>query len=342
MVEVPPTAATGGMRSWGMALIVGALIFATLVLVPYVQPSTATMRSPLHHLRAVALHLAPGEDSAPRSDRAGGTAQPANDSSSSGPQGRAHPSLLAPRQPEQRQPREKQERKEVQVQQEQQQKQQQQQQTKQQAMQEEAPPPPPLQPRQQHPPPQRPQPLPQPPPADEQLAAAKQEVKPPAIRMQPIVEPLEDPEKPQEPKTPPAVTSSAEDWKEGMAFHAPQSRCTVQPNGERWVGGAALQLGVCSGLTLLALIYLGVSQPLPGTRAVLCCPQPRSAMLHATATLMPLPSHLSSLPGRVEYDPAPVPASGMPFLFDTSGLPSRESTCGADIDKGRMLGRCFG
>jgi hypothetical protein len=37
-----------------------------------------------------------------------------------------------------------------------------------------------------------------------------------------------------------------------------------------------------------------------------------------------------------------VPASGMPFLFDTSGLPSRESTCGADIDKGRKPGRCFG
>ena len=57
---------------------------------------------------------------------------------------------------------------------------------------------------------------------------------------------------------------------------------------------------------------------------------------------MPLPSLFSSLPGRVEYDPAPVPASGMPFLFDTSGLPSRESTCGADIDKGRKPGRCFG
>ena len=218
--------------------MVGTLIFATLVLVPYVQPGT--MRSPLHHLRAVALHLAPGEDIGSASgDRAGGTPQPAEDSSSGGPKAQAQPSLLAPRQPEQRQKQEWQE-------EQQEQEQQKQQQAKQPAMQEA--PPPPLQRQQQHPPPQRPQPLPQPPPADQQQAAATQGVKSPAVKMQPIEEPIEDPEEPQEPEAPPAVTSRAEDWKEGMAFHASQYRCTVMHNGERQGEGAAVQLvGVCHG-----------------------------------------------------------------------------------------------
>jgi hypothetical protein len=331
MVEAAPAAAGSKMRSWGIALVGSTLVFGTLVLVPYVQPST--MRSPLHHLGAVALHLAPGEGNIASSDGVGGRAQPADHSSSAGPPARAHPPLLAPRQPEQREKQaQKKEQNEEHVQE-----QQNTQQTKQQKMQEEPPSP---QPRQQHPPPQWPQPLPQPPPADQQQAAARQEAKSPAVKMQPIVEPLEDPEQPQEPEVPPAVASSAEDWEEGMAFHAPQSGCTVQPNGEQPAGAGRCLAAWCVLSTPNSRFSStqNAFQPLP-----LCCalPQPHPAPFHRLPH-MPLPFLVSSLPGRVEYDPAPVPASGMPFLFDTSGLPSRESTCGADIDKGRKPGRCFG
>lgn len=292
MVEAAPAAAGSKMRSWGIALIVSTLIFGTLVLVPYVQPST--MRSPLHHLRAVALHLAPGEANVASSDGAGGRAQPADDSSSEGPQARAHPPLLAPRQPEQRQQREKQEQKEEQAQ-----KQQREQQTKQQAMQEEPPSP---QPRQQHPPPQRPQPLPQPqpPPAADQQQAAKLEAKSPAVKMQPIVEPLDDPEEPQEPEVPPAVATSAEDWDEGMAFHAPQSGCTVHPNGEQQaVRGAVLQHGACCRQPTRGFIQPpDACQPLP-----LCCAAPLPShnlyLCHHHPHAPPLPFLLPARPGGV-------------------------------------------
>ena len=249
MVEVPaavpplPVAAGSGQRSWAAALIVGTMVFVTIVLVPYVQPRT--LRSPLHHLRAVGLHQAPGEDGGASSNGAGGSAQPADDSGSGAAPGRAHPPLPAPRQPEQRQQQEQRE------EQEQQEPKQPQKQLNKQQQETQEPPPPP-QPQQQHPlppPPQRPQPLsqlppqlPPPPPPQEQQQAATQEAKSPKVQMQPIVEPLEEPEVLQEPETPPAVASSAEDWKEGMAFHAPQSGCTVQPNGELrplvcWWGG---------------------------------------------------------------------------------------------------------